>query len=198
MTLPKANRLTQPSAQGQTLIEALVTMVILGVGIAGVTQLTTFIADRLAYNRNYANASALAEQVMEEVRTYGCAPNAEIGACERLYEHYMIDNDDNNPKLYCWPSKGTPTEQAEDDDCEGTLFRAEIRVSTPLGAHHDANEAPFQRTYMLNGNSAGTTATLDNIANVRVTVRWNDVNPDKTTNSSKRPMFVVYQTRVTQ
>lgn len=194
MTLSNAIRRTKLTRRGLTLIEAMATTAILGVGLAGAAKLTAFISDRLAYNRNYANASALAEQVMEEVRTYGCAPNAETDACGRLFEHYMHNNDDNNPKLYCWPTKGTPIELGENADCEGTLFQARIYVTTMN--HTTDDDPPFDRTY-----KSGTTDTpisLANVANVRVTIRWNDVHLDGTTGGLNRPMFVVYQTRVTQ
>lgn len=179
-------------------------MAILGIGLAGVAATTAFISEHVRLNHNRFLAASLAELVMEEVRSFGCDPNAANDACERLVTRYNSPNNPNNPKMYCWTTKNGPREITNDDKCDGDghLFQASIHVTTPrTQATLGANSIGYERARLTAGVLPAVGVddiVLDNIANVRVTIRWNDVRWDNAIIGNKTPRFFVYQTRVTQ
>lgn len=192
---------SQTPPRGLTIIETMVAMVVLAIGLVSVAGLTASVSEQTQYNRMYSIASALAAKLMEEVRTYGCNPRMTLNACDRLFNHY--DEPSRNTRLYCIKDKGRPIELvvgATNNSCDGVLLLGNILVTTP--AQPGSNNVDYERQRLEDGEIKTPQDPdhrfLNNIANIRVSVRWNDVNLDGTVNSSKRPMFAVYQTRVTQ
>lgn len=194
---------TKPGgARGLTIIEAIVTMAILGAGIASVASATAFIAERVRRNHARFLAGSLAELVMEEIRSFGCDPNLAASACDRLVTQFNPTEDSPFPRLYCWPPKGEPTAlTGNNPSCDpGHLFRVDALITLP-----ETLPDAFRRARLTAGvlptstsSSSSTNINLQNIANVRVTVRWGDVRLDNGFDAARRPQFVVYQTRITQ
>ncbi len=190
--------------RGLTIIEAIVTMAVLGAGIASVAAATAFIAERVRDNHARFLAASLAERVLEEVRSMGCDPNTVTNPCQRLAKHYNAQGGQNEsfPRMYCWPTKGEPRvllDEADrcDREGDGHLFQVSVFVTTAETA--SSNSVDFRRRRLTAGEiPQAENVTLDNVANVRVTVRWNDIAPGHRLLSSRTPRFLVYQTRVTQ
>jgi len=203
-------------AYGLTIIEAIVSMAVLGTGIASVAAATAFISERVRWSHERILAADLAESVLEEVRSFGCDPNTVSNPCQRLVDLYSPaegstgagSNPLSFPRLYCWSERREPRllkgTGANGDTCDGdldsTLFQVDVFVTTQQSP--GTNSVNFRRARLTAGNvPAAPNITLDNVANVRVTVRWNDVRNDNTIidNSPKHhPRFFVLQTRVTQ
>lgn len=187
-------------SRGLTIIEAIVTMAILGAGLASVASATAFIAERVRRNHARFLAGSLAELVMEEIRSYGCDPTLAANACQRLIERFNPSTNSPFPRLYCWPPKGEPTALADTNrSCDpGHLFHVDALITVPPSA--TSSNAPDFRRVRLSAGELPATANIDlqNIANVRVTVRWGDVRLDNGFDTARQPQFVVYQTRVTQ
>ena len=194
---------TRTRQKGLTSIEALVTMAVLGAGLAGIAASTSFLATQVRRNHARFLAGSLAELVMEEVRSFGCDPNLSSGACARLVENFdAAAANASFPRLYCWPPKGEPTVlTGQNRVCDpGHLFQVNVRVTAAAPAAN-ANAPDFRRARLTAGvlpEAGAPNVNLQNIANVRVTTRWGDVRLDNAFDTSRRPQFVVYQTRVTQ
>ena len=95
--------------------------------------------------------------------------------------------------------KGSPIELRSGETCDnGIPLLGSILVRLPNPGFQGTNTIGYDRMRISNGTPNSVAVELDNIANIRVSVRWNDVSPNGTIIPTKRPMFAAYQTRVTQ
>ena len=196
--------------KGLTILEAMVTMAALAAGISAVAAFTNFVSAWSASNRIKFQAASLAERVIEEARSYGCDPNDVAAPCSRLLTWPTAEeNVPAFPRLYCLPAAGEPQLMAEDADrCDGYIFQASIMVATAdnvsensviAAVHAVPNYVDFARRRLSNGSiPAANNVTLNSVANIRVSIRWNDVLPGNAIDATKTPKFFAYQTRVTQ
>ncbi|MCP3136540.1 type IV pilus modification PilV family protein [Pyxidicoccus xibeiensis] len=165
-------------ARGITLVEVMGTM---GILLMGVMAAMTVVQQTRQSNRQTLTAlqaQLIAEQALENVTAMGCTVNPPCGNIAAL----------DNRRYTLWQTASGEVQDTEPP--EGSGARAyEVALDVDSGVIPGSLEGGAAGAPAVNRNLAGAAGTAGNVANVRVSVSWQE--PER-----RGRQVVVMQTRV--
>ena len=161
------------ATRGATLVEVLLTSVVLLGGVAAAGSVVVHTVRQGRRNLAQAQVQALAERELEAVVARGCRATG-TDPCEALKALPRTE------RRFRWNANGVPTE-LEGEPAEGErVYRVEVDVDPP---YEDGERGvPAVERLLVPGGRA------PHLVNVRVTVRWDD--------PERGPLAAAVQTRV--